>query len=57
MLSWVSNDSYKWREDKDGNVIAKPGDKNNHILDALGYALEPEMAQNRMTVQLFKHGI
>ena len=49
--------SYKWREDKDGNVIAKPVDKNNHILDALRYALEPEMAQNRMTVQLFKHGI
>ena len=49
--------SYKWREDKDGNTIAKPVDDNNHLLDALRYALEPEMAQNRMTVQLFKHGI
>lgn len=49
--------SYKWREDKDGNAIAKPVDDNNHILDALRYALEPEMAQNKMTVQLFKHGI
>jgi phage terminase large subunit len=35
--------SYKWREDKNGNVIAKPVDMNNHIIDALRYALEPEM--------------
>lgn len=49
--------SYKWKETKDGQAIPKPEDKNNHIIDALRYALESEMAQNRMTVQLFKHGI
>lgn len=35
--------SYKYREDKDGNVLPKPVDANNHILDALRYALESEM--------------
>ena len=35
---------YKWREDKDGNIIPKPVDYNNHLLDALRYALEPCMA-------------
>ena len=35
--------SYKWREDKDGNVIANPVDRNNHLLDALRYGLEDEM--------------
>ena len=49
--------SYKWREDKDGNTIAKPVDDNNHLLDALRYALESEMTQDKIRVQLFKHGI
>ena len=49
--------TYKYKEDKDGNVIAKPVDANNHILDALRYALESEMAGNQLKVQLFKHGI
>ena len=49
--------SYKWKEDKDGNVIAKPVDNNNHVLDALRYALESEMVGNQLKVQLFKHGI
>lgn len=49
--------TYKYKEDKDGNVIAKPVDSNNHILDALRYALESEMAGNQLKVQLFKHGI
>jgi phage terminase large subunit len=37
--------SYKWREDKDGNIMPKAVDKNNHGLDALRYALEDEMKQ------------
>ena len=49
--------TYKYKEDKDGNVIAKPVDANNHILDALRYALESEMVGNQLKVQLFKHGI
>lgn len=32
--------SYKWREDKDGNIIPKPVDMNNHHMDALRYAIE-----------------
>lgn len=48
--------TYKYKEDKDGNVIAKPVDANNHLLDALRYALESEMLQNKPTVKLFKHG-
>ena len=49
--------TYKYKEDKDGNVIAKPVDANNHILDALRYALESEMVGNQLKVQLFKNGI
>jgi len=49
--------TYKYKEDKDGNVIAKPVDQNNHILDAIRYALESEMVQNKPTMKLFKHGL
>jgi phage terminase large subunit len=38
--------AHKWKEDKDGNVIPKPVDKDNHIIDAIRYALESEMKQN-----------
>lgn len=31
---------YKWQEDKDGNKLPKPVDKNNHIIDALRYGME-----------------
>jgi len=34
---------YKWREDKDGNVLPEPIDKDNHIIDAIRYAMEKEM--------------
>lgn len=40
--------SYKWREDKDGNIIPKPVDMNNHLLDALRYALEDEMTNKKV---------
>lgn len=33
---------YQWRKDKDGNSLAVPEDKNNHLIDALRYALESE---------------
>lgn len=32
--------SYKYREDKDGNVLDEPVDVNNHLMDALRYATE-----------------
>lgn len=34
---------YQWRKDKDGNSLAEPADKNNHLIDALRYALESEI--------------
>jgi len=40
--------AYKYREDKDGNVIPKPLDRNNHLMDALRYALEEEMTGKRV---------
>jgi phage terminase large subunit len=40
---------YKWKEDKDGNVIPKPVDMNNHLIDALRYALEGEMLEIQTT--------
>lgn len=49
--------TYKWREDKDGNTIPQPLDKDNHLLDALRYALEGEMRVSGTTIKLFKEGL
>ena len=35
--------TYHWKEDKDGNAIRQPVDKNNHLIDAGRYALEDDM--------------
>ena len=35
--------AYKWKEDKNGNVIKKPIEINNHSIDTLRYALERAM--------------
>lgn len=32
--------TYKYREDKDGNVLDEPVDANNHLMDALRYSTE-----------------
>lgn len=40
---------YKWKEDKDGNVLTVPVDKYNHLLDALRYAYEDEFIEGRKT--------
>ena len=37
---------YKWDEDKDGNVLPRPVDRENHLLDALRYALFREMGRH-----------
>ena len=39
---------YQWRRDKDGNALHQPQDCNNHCIDALRYALEPEMHQTAL---------
>ena len=31
--------SYKWQEDKNGYLINKPIDSNNHAIDAIRYAV------------------
>jgi len=36
---------YQWKEDKDGNAIRQPVDKNNHIIDALRYAYEADATE------------
>ncbi|MFA5376941.1 MAG: PBSX family phage terminase large subunit [Dehalococcoidia bacterium] len=41
---------YKWKEDRDGNAIRQPVDKNNHIMDALRYALEDDSLEAYITV-------
>ncbi len=33
-------EQYHWQEDKYGNAMARPVDKNNHLIDALRYAVE-----------------
>lgn len=38
---------YHWQEDKDGNVIEKPVKKNDHLMDALRYAVEMRMLQTQ----------
>ena len=38
-------EQYHWQEDKNGNAMAKPVDANNHLLDALRYALSDVMVQ------------
>lgn len=35
-------EQYHWQEDKYGNAMAKPVDENNHLIDALRYAVEQE---------------
>lgn len=39
---------YKFKEDKDGNVLPIPVDKNNHSIDALRYALEDVMSEKKI---------
>lgn len=39
---------YKWKQDKNGNTLAIPVDKNDHIIDALRYAYEDEMTRRKI---------
>lgn len=42
--------TYQWRQDKDGNAMRVPEDRNNHLIDALRYALESESGQRIATI-------
>lgn len=39
--------TYHWAEDKYGNAMKRPVDKDNHTIDALRYALEEVMMQDK----------
>lgn len=34
---------YQWQRDREGNILRQPRDRDNHLIDALRYALEGEM--------------
>lgn len=38
-------EQYHWREDKYGNAMADPVDKDNHLMDAIRYACEQEILE------------
>lgn len=44
---------YQWKEDKDGNAIRQPVDKNNHAIDALRYAYEDDMTYRPEASKLY----
>jgi len=43
--------TYKYREDKNGNVLDEPIDMNNHAMDSLRYALQPLMSKNEVKIR------
>lgn len=42
---------YQWKRDRDGQSIRQPQDRDNHLIDALRYALESEMTARYAAVQ------
>jgi len=46
---------YKWREDRNGNAIREPVDKNNHIIDGTRYAYEDDAAMRPAARGLVDH--
>lgn len=35
--------AYRWQQDRDGNALPRPQDRDNHLIDAMRYALEEDM--------------
>lgn len=48
--------SYCYQQDKEGNWLNKPEDRNNHLMDALRYALQC-VDGNKSGIKTFKRGI
>lgn len=44
--------TYHWKKDKNGNSLRIPIDKENHLIDAVRYALENDMEDNRVNVSM-----
>lgn len=40
---------YQWKQDKNGNNLDEPEDKNNHLLDAIRYVLQMKVMRNTGT--------
>ncbi len=49
--------TYCYKQDKEGNWLNEPEDKNNHIIDALRYALEDYNGQGKGKAKGFKGGL
>lgn len=43
---WEELNSYVWKQDKNGNNLDEPEDKNNHTLDALRYVMTMKVMRN-----------
>lgn len=41
---------YKYKEDKNGNVLPVPVDKDNHLIDGCRYSLEDDMKQSGISI-------
>jgi phage terminase large subunit len=39
--------SYKWKTDKDGNLLDVPNDDFNHTIDAIRYVLESTIGSQK----------
>ena len=37
--------NYKWKEDKNGNILNQPEDKFNHFIDSLRYGIYNKLAR------------
>lgn len=44
--------NYKYEQDKEGTILAKPIDKHNHIIDAIRYGLHKEIAASRRQIKI-----
>ena len=40
-------DAYQWQRDAGGQTLPRPRDQNNHLIDALRYALAGDMDARR----------
>lgn len=47
--------TYVYQQDKEGNWLNKPIDANNHIIDAIRYAMEPYYGTSKAKVKVLKN--
>ena len=49
--------SYCWQTDKNGILIDKPRDSNNHLWDAVRYAVEPERLRKKLNLDITSNSL